>query len=502
MRTSTVIGRVAALVALAIAVVAVVLLLGDGGEEYEVTAEFQNASQLVAGNEVVVGGTSAGSVKEIELGPNGEAVVTFTVDPEFAPLSRGTVATIRSPSLSQIAGRQIQLTLPPASDAGEEIDSGGLLTQDETVSAVDLDQLFNTLSPKTIRDFKHVIQGFELSYEGVGKQANKGFRYLNPFLSTSRRLFGELSADQRALESLLVDASKLSGALAERAPDVSALIGNLNRMMGALGARRAALAESIAKLPGFMRSANTTFVNLRAALDDVDPLVDATKPVATRLRPFLTSLRQAAADAVPTIRDLDALVKRRGKANDLVDLTLIQPRLARRAIGTGSPDCGPGAEDPDDLQIPADDDYTQGAFGEAVCSLTNGEANLSMLRAYTPELVAWFDDFGHSGYIDAVGGLGRIATTFNAFTFSEAANAPCVLPILPGCDPNPANNVFTPAEQLAALDRDNTERCPGANERPLGVAAPEDDSVPFTDAGHLTDDVPGDCDPSQTAPGP
>ena len=27
-----------------------------GGEEYEVTAEFENASQLVKGNEVVVGG--------------------------------------------------------------------------------------------------------------------------------------------------------------------------------------------------------------------------------------------------------------------------------------------------------------------------------------------------------------------------------------------------------------------------------------------------------------
>ena len=49
------IGRVAALIALVVAVLAVVVLLG-GGEEYEVTAEFENAGQLVKGNEVVVGG--------------------------------------------------------------------------------------------------------------------------------------------------------------------------------------------------------------------------------------------------------------------------------------------------------------------------------------------------------------------------------------------------------------------------------------------------------------
>ncbi len=49
------IGRIAALVALAIAVIAVVILLTSGGESYEITAEFQNAGQLVKGNEVVVG---------------------------------------------------------------------------------------------------------------------------------------------------------------------------------------------------------------------------------------------------------------------------------------------------------------------------------------------------------------------------------------------------------------------------------------------------------------
>ena len=53
---------------------------------------------------------------------------------------------------------------------------------------------------------------------GVGPQANRGLKYLNPFLSTSRRVFGELNSDQRAFEHLIVDTSQLSGALAERAP--------------------------------------------------------------------------------------------------------------------------------------------------------------------------------------------------------------------------------------------------------------------------------------------
>lgn len=484
------IGRIAALVALAVVVVAVFVLFTGNGDEYEVTAEFENAGQLVSGNQVVVGGAAAGSVKEIELGPSGQALVTFTVDEEYAPLHRGTTATIRSPSLSQIAGRQVQLTLPTDSTAGEEIESGGSLSQQETVSAVDLDQLFNTLNEETIEDFKHVIQGFEQSYDGVGPQANKGFRYLNPFLSTSRRLFGELTADQAALERLLVDTSKLSGALAERSTDVSALIGNLNRSMNAIGDRKEQLAAAIARFPDFMRLANTTFVNLRAALDDVDPLVDASKPVAIELRPFLAKLRAAADDAVPTVRDLDAILKRRGAANDLVDLARIQPKLTARAVGSGSPDCGPGTEHPEDLQIPADDDFTQGSFGEAVCSLTNGETNLEFFRAYTPELVGWFDDFGHSGAVDGFGAIGRIETTFNTFTVSNPGGFPDLTAPL------------SPDEAFASLDTGNNRRCPGGNERPVSDIDPSDTSVPFTDGGALTDGEPGDCDPSHVQPGP
>ncbi len=391
------IARIAALVALVIAVVVAVLLLAGGGDDYEVTAEFQNASQLVKGNEVVVGGAPVGTVKEIELGPSGQALVTFTVGSDYAPLKRGTIATVRSPSLSQIAGRQIQLTIPASNQGGEEIADGGTLDQSETVSTVDLDQLFNTLSPKTIKDFKHVIEGFAESYDGVAEQANAGAHYLNPFLSTSRRVFGEISSDQRAFERLIVDTSQLSGALASKAPEVSALIGNLDRMMNAIGDRKERLALAVSQLPDFMRRSNTTFVNLRAALDDLDPLVSASKPVAIRLRPFLGQLRAASADAVPTIEDLSQIIKRPGKANDAVELTKLQVPLRESAVGSGSPDCGSEPTSLDSLAKAQDDNFDQGSFGETVCALRNSEPQLSMFRAYTPELVGWFDDFGHSG---------------------------------------------------------------------------------------------------------
>jgi phospholipid/cholesterol/gamma-HCH transport system substrate-binding protein len=483
---STVVGRVAALVALVVAAIVVVVLLMGNGDEYEVTAEFENASQLVEGNEVVVAGQAAGSVKSIELGDDGQALVTFTVEDEFAPLRRGTTATVRSFSLSGIANRQVQLTLPPESStgastypggtraAGDEIPDGGTMSQGETVSEVDLDELFNTLDDRTVRNLKKVIKGFEISYDGVGKQANKGFRYLNPFLSTSRRFFGELNRDERALERLIVDGSQLAGAVAERAPDLEQLIGNLNRFQGALARQKQSLADAVAKFPNFMRSANTTFVNLRAALDDVDPLVDASKPVAIRLRPFFREFRGAARGAVPTIRDLDELVLRPGKNNDLVDFTRLQPDVAEIAIG---PVRRNGAE-------------RAGAFPETAESLEASLPQLAFLRPYTPELVGWFDDFSHSGFWDANGGFARQSIIFNAFTFDANTGLPETL--IPFEDRGELFKAF------ASID--NLERCPGSLERDRG-----DGSVPFIPGGTEDPFQPEgrlDCDPEDAAVGP
>jgi phospholipid/cholesterol/gamma-HCH transport system substrate-binding protein len=286
-------------------------------------------------------------------------------------------------------------------------------------------------------------------------------------------LFSELTYDERAFERLIVDTSRLSGALAQRSPDISQLVHNLNLMMGAIGRQKAALAEAVGGLPDFMRNFNTTAVNLRATLDDLDPLVEASKPAAVRLQEFLPELRRAARDLVPTVRDLDRIVKHRGRDNDLVDLTRLQVPLAEIAVG---PVDRNGAQ-------------RQGAFPESAQALEDSLAQTQWFRAYTPELVGWFNDFGTSGRYDANGEIGRIATTFNTFLFSQPDTNPNLFPF--SLLPPPAQSVQDQFFGAAGFSTDNLERCPGANER-----NPGDNSTPFTDGGTL------DCDPSQMPVGP
>ncbi len=330
--------RVLAAAALIAAVLVVgVLVLGGRGGSYTVNARFQNASQLVKGNLVQVAGVPVGKIQSIDLTPDGQADVRMKItDAGYRPLRRGTKAVIRQASLSGVANRYIDLQLP-AADHQETIPAGGVIDQSDTTTAVDLDQLFNTFDPKTRKALSGLIRGSAALYRtrppGKGEEANAGWAYLNPSLAASSRLFKALDADTPALKRFIGQSSQLVGDLATRRADLAGLVDHLATTTGAIGRQKQALSTAIGDLPGFMRRADTTFVNLRATLDDLQPLVDESKPVAKKLRPFLAELRPLARDARPTLRDLSALVRSPGASNDLIELTKSSVPVRNAAVG-------------------------------------------------------------------------------------------------------------------------------------------------------------------------
>jgi phospholipid/cholesterol/gamma-HCH transport system substrate-binding protein len=445
------VARAAAAGALALAVALAIWLLlfkGDGGTEY--TLLFQNAGQLVKDDDVQVGGRRVGSVRDIELTDDNRAAVTISVQEPYAPLREGTQAIIRLTSLSGIANRYVALT--PAPGDAKELSDGATLTTEATTDVVDLDQIFNTLDKKTSGDLAGVIKGFATQYQCKGVETGQSVKYFNPLLSSSRRLVQQVTQDEGALTRFLVSSSAAVTTIAEKRDDLANLVSNTNATASAIGQEDAALAQALTLLPTTLRRANTTFVNLRATLDDLDVLVAASKPATKDLAPFLRELRPLIAAARPTIHDLRTLVSEPGPNNDLVDATEKLPRLQQVA----SP-----------------------AFRNGRQALVKAQPVLEFARPYTPDLVGWFRDFGQgaSNY-DANGHFARIQPIFNAFQFTD----------------NPAGGVLSPVPPGDRLDGVQTgmqRRCPGAATQP-----PADGSAPFRDGGSV------DCDPSQVLPGP
>ena len=287
-------------------------------------------------------------VAEIELTDDNQAAIKVVVEEPYAPLREGTQAVIRLTSLSGIANRYIALT--PAPGDAEELPEGATITTESTTDVVDLDQIFNTLDERTRGDLAGVIKGFATQYEGKGEQAGLSAKYFNPLLSSSRRLVQEVTEDEAALTEFLVNSSRAVTTIAERRDDLSQLVGNANATASAIGAENVALARALGLLPTTLRRANTTFVNLRATLDDLEVLVDVSKPATKDLAPFLRELRPLVAAARPTIRDLrlgraparPRQRPRRGHAQDAGAPARRHARLPQRPPGAGQGPAGAG----------------------------------------------------------------------------------------------------------------------------------------------------------------
>ena len=392
MRNSSVIGRIAAAAAVVIAVAAVALILLSSGSSYKVRAVFQNASQIVPGDLVEVSGISIGTVSDISLTPDGQAQLTLNIkSSQYEPLRDGTQATVREASLSGIANRYIDLRLGPAS--GAAIRNGGVIPTTDTTSAVDLDQLLNTLNSPTRKALQDVIQGSASQWAKHADEAQAAFQYLNPAIASSSVLFREINRDTGRFTNFIVKSGNLVSDIAQRQSDLSGLIHNLASTTEALASQRTALAQSITELPPFMRLANTTFVNLRSALDDLTPLVNASKPVAPKLEQLLVKLRPLAIESVPTVRDLANIVRRPGPDNDLIELTSLGQPLAAVTV----------------RNINANGKQRLGAFPQSTIALNQSTPELAFARPYAVDLTGWFEGYSHPGGYDANGGYSRVA---------------------------------------------------------------------------------------------
>ena len=226
------------------------------------------------------------------------------------------------------------------------------------------------------------IKGNAAIYAGQGENANDSYKYFGSALNRAGAFVGELNADQRLFSRFIVSSGKLATAVAGRGEELSSAICNANTAFDAIASQNVAFDASLRRLPPVFRQANTTFVNLRAALDDVEPLINTAKPATKDLAPFLAELRPVLRKLVPFTRNLRLTVSRPGKANDTAELLAVLPTVQQRASS---------------------------AFPHSEDAIAAFQPNLNFIRAYTPDLFNGFAKLGQvAGYYDGNGHYVRV----------------------------------------------------------------------------------------------
>jgi phospholipid/cholesterol/gamma-HCH transport system substrate-binding protein len=449
--------RIAAIVVLGIAVIALGYVVFNGNGEHKYNLIFQNASQLVPDNQVLIGGQPVGSVESIELTDDNLAKVVVSVGQE---LHEGTTATIRATSLSGVANHYVSIS--PGPNSNPSLGEDATLGLASTTTPVDIDQLFNTFPAPVRRGLAQFIKGNAQWYAGRGRDgsANDTFKYIGVGFNRAGAFAHDLNADERLFSRFLVSSSRLGTAVSERGEELSSAIGNANAAFNAIASQNTALSSSLSLLPPTFRQANTTFVNLRAALDDVEPLIETSRTATKDLAPFLAELRPVLSNAVPVFKNLRLTVRRKGFANDSAELLASLPTVQQRAAK---------------------------AFPHSEEAIDAFQPNLNFIRAYTPDL---FNGFARLGQVSApYDGNGHYVrssfSNLNLFKYNEGSRV--LEPIAP-------SEQYDAFGSSAAVKRP----CPGGASQPAA-----DGSSPFVEPPHSGSGVTtSDCNPADAPPGP
>ncbi len=408
--------RVAGAVAVVAGVVAATLVMLGSAGPYRVVAEGQDAGQLVKGNLVKVGGVTVGRVERITLGDRNEARIHLVVeDEDLEPLHAGTKATIRSTSLSSIAGRSV--ALEPGPNSAPEIESGGTIPAQDMTAVVELDQLVNALDLETRSALQDTVRGLASSTRRRGPQLARALDALSPALRETRTTARELIRDQHAFERALVTSAGVVGTVADERATLERAVDDAATAVGALASESDALDGLLRRAPSSVRLGQRTIAELRQLFTDLAPVLEDARPAVRDLAPTLRALRpvtRRARPALPVVRGL------------LRDATPVLRRL------------------------PSTERSARPAFASASSALAEADPVVAGLRAYLPDVVAGLlNGFGGTtaGYYDANGHYVRISLQGNAFTFQGLGSAPDA----PSGD-----------GQVIGFRRGVVARCPGA----------------------------------------
>jgi ABC-type transporter Mla subunit MlaD len=278
------------------ALLALVLILPRGssasGKPYDVRAIFDDAGFAVPGEQVRIAGAPVGSIRSLDVRPNGvgvwKAAVTLQIDnAAFTPFHANATCTIRPQSL--IAERYVDCT--PGSTAAPtlaKIGSGPgagtyLLPVTRTSSPIDTDILQN-ISQQPIRQrFALILNELGTGLAARGSDLNAVIHRANPALGYTDQVFQILARENRTLAQLATDSDAVLGPLARARHSLSDFVVQANTTAVASAARAADISRSFQLFPSFLRQLRPLMVQLGNLADQGTPLMASLGQAATAL---------------------------------------------------------------------------------------------------------------------------------------------------------------------------------------------------------------------------
>jgi len=267
--------------------------IGTRYEPYHVRAEFTSAFNLFSGESVDVDGLAVGKISGVSYAPSlggGEAIVNIGIsDHRYYPLHAGTTVEIRWGSTIGNGTRRLDIVPGPAS--APKIPNGGIIDTQDTLPAVDLDQVFNVFTTTTRAHLTGFLGNLASGVSSNSTALHNGINASPPAVLAANSVLSDLASNTYALQGLIYNGDRLTSVLSSRAPAVSDLVTVAGQTFSELSAHANGIEQSIQDLPGALIEARGTLAELDSSVGILDGLITDIRPGAAKLSPLAVALR-------------------------------------------------------------------------------------------------------------------------------------------------------------------------------------------------------------------
>jgi phospholipid/cholesterol/gamma-HCH transport system substrate-binding protein len=329
---------VVALFAMAATAAAVLLSTSAGGSNgsYTVRAIFDDAGNIISGENVKIGGVKIGTVGSVTATRQAKAAVVLNIsNPGFKDFRSDASCTVRPqaligekfvdclPTQPRVAGTPLP---PPLKKIGKGHEGSGqyLLPVENTHSPVDVDLLGDISRLPERQRFTILINELGAGLAGRGSDLNVVIRRANPALQELDRVLAILAGENKVLAKLAVDSDQALQPFAAVREKVADFIVQSNTVAQASARHRGALARNLALFPKFLQELGPSMERLARFADQTTPVFTDLKVAAPGINKAFTSLPAFSNSSSAFFKNLGATSKTSGPA-----LTSIQPLLAR-----------------------------------------------------------------------------------------------------------------------------------------------------------------------------
>jgi len=328
-------------VSICVAVLLVLLLgAGGGGGTYRVRAIFDNASNIVSGEDVKTAGAVIGSVGSLDVTRDKRAAVVLDITRRgFSPFHRDAHCTIRPQSL--IGEKFVECTAGSVrTPVLQKIPSGQpgagqhLLPITSTSSPVDLDLVNDILRLPFRQRLAILINEFGTALAGRGDDLNQAIHRANPALRDTDRVLAILAKQNRTLTQLASESDRVLTPLAAKRRQVGDFIAQANTTARATAERGADIERSFQRLPSFLSQLQPTLADLGRVSDEMTPVLIDLARAAPSLGRFVLELGPFSRAATPALKSL-------GQTTDVGGPALVHSLPLIRRLGTFAEQANP-----------------------------------------------------------------------------------------------------------------------------------------------------------------